>query len=207
MKNNRLNWRRIARLAATAVGMVTLAVPVFGQKLNIEKEKVIQSGRPDGRHVSTRGFLQHLLRDAKPSLAFNPEFTPEELKQWQSQVRAKLRELMNFPKPPPQPAPRKLWSKDREGYVLEKWELYPEPGSVVPYLVLIPNSATPGKPAPAIMCIPGSSGTKENLAGEPPLQPAFKPDGRNHAGWLHAQRNQQAIQFARSRRRLPAFAA
>ncbi len=198
MKKIRLNWRRIVRLGVIAVGMFALAVPAFGQKLDIEKEKVIRSGRPDGRHVSTRGFLQHLLRDAKPRLAFDPKFTPEELELWRSQVRAKLRELMNFPEPPPQPAPRKLWSKDRDGYSLEKWELYPEPGSVVPYLVLIPRGASSGKPAPAIMCIPGSSGTKENLAGEPPLHPAIKPDDRNHAGWLHAQRNQQAIQFARA---------
>jgi hypothetical protein len=94
--------------------------------------------------------------------------------------------------------PRKLWSRDREGYVLEKWELYPEPGSVVPYLVLIPHGATAGNSAPAVMCMPGSTGTKENLAGEPPLHPGFKPDDRSHDGWRHAERNQQAIQFAKA---------
>ncbi|TWU25216.1 Abhydrolase family protein [Novipirellula galeiformis] len=199
MKKTQLHGRGMARPAtiAIAVWMFALVMPAFGQKLDINKERVIQSGRPDGRHVSTRGFQQHLLRNAKPKLAFNPEFTSEEFEQWRSQVRAKLLELMNFPELVPQPPPHKLWTQEREGYVLEKWELYPEPGSVVPFLVLIPENATADKPAPAIMCIPGSSGTKENLAGEPPLA-AFKPDDRNHDGWLHSERNQQAVQFARA---------
>ncbi|QDS86091.1 Abhydrolase family protein [Rosistilla ulvae] len=198
MKKNQR--RRMARPGTIAVTLWTLALitSAFGQKLNIEKGRVIQSGRPDGRHLSTRGFQQYLLRNAHPELAFNPEFTPEEFEQWRSQVRDKLLELMNFPEPVPQPAPRKLWSQERKGYVLEKWELYPVPGSVVPFLVLIPENATPEQPAPAIMCLPGSSGTKENLAGEPPLVPAFKPDDRNHDGWLHAERNQQAVQFVRA---------
>ncbi len=200
MTRTYLPMRRIAisRPVATAVWMFALVMPALGQKLDIEKESVIRSGRSDGRHLSTRGFQQYLLRNSQPKLAFDPEFTPDEFAQWQSQVRAKLLELMNFPEPVAQPKPRRLWIRKREGYVLQKWELYPEPGSVVPFLVLVPDSATPANPAPAIMCIPGSSGTKENLAGEPPLGPAFKPDDRNHDGWLHAQRNQQAVQFARA---------
>ncbi|MFG0262761.1 MAG: alpha/beta hydrolase family protein [Novipirellula sp. JB048] len=200
MEKIQLHWRCMPRptTLGIAVWMFALLLPAYGQKLDIDKERVIQSERPDGRHVSTRGFQQHLLRNAKPKLAFNPEFTPEEFEQWQSQVRAKLRELMNFPEPVPQPPPRKLWTRQRQGYVLEKWELYPEPGSVVPFLVLVPENATAQTPAPAIMCLPGSSGTKENLAGEPPLVKAFEPDDRNHDGWLHAERNQQAVQFARA---------
>jgi hypothetical protein len=175
-----------------------LALPGFGQKLDIEGEKIIRSGRPDGRHVSTRGMLQGLLRRSKPKLAYNPKFTREEFAEWQLKVRAKMLELMNFPTPPPQPEPRKLWAKNREGYVLEKWELYPEAGSVVPFLLLIPNGVTTGQPAPAVMCFPGSSGTKENLAGEPPLHRAFKMDDRSHAGVRHADRNQQALQFVKA---------
>jgi dienelactone hydrolase len=190
--------RRVTCCAVIAGWMLGLIVPAVGQELDTEGEKIIQSARPDGRHVSTRGFMQHLLRSANPKLAFDPEFTPEELEMWRLRVRAKLRELMDFPEVPPQPAPRKLWAKDREGYVLEKWEVYPEPGSVVPYLVLIPDGATPEHPAPAVMCFPGSSGTKENLAGEPPLHPSFKTNGRSHDGWRHAERNQQAIQFAKA---------
>ena len=175
-----------------------ITLPASGQKLDIEKEKIIRSGRADGRHVSTRGFLQHLLRTSKPKLAFNPEFTSEEFEEWQLEVRAKMFELMNFPEPTPQPAPRKLWAKDRDGYVLEKWELYPEPGSVVPFLLLVPNGATTDKPAPAVMCFSGSSGTKENLAGEPPLHSSFKRDGGTDDSYTHSERNRQALQFVKA---------
>ncbi len=200
MKQFQMQWLPIARIRiiGTTLWMATLVIPASGQKLDIEKERIIQSKRPDGRHLSTRGLQQQLLRTAKPKLAFDPGFTPGELDLWRTQVRAKLLELMNFPEEVPQPAPQKLWTKEREGYRLEKWELYPEPGSVVPYLVLIPESAGPANPAPAVLCLPGSSGTKENLAGEPPLEPAFEPDDRNHDGWRHAERNQQALQFARA---------
>ncbi len=201
---NRNNpWKRPRRCLALASSLVAvwalgLIVPASGQELNIEAEKIVRSGRPDGRHVSTRGFVQHLVRNASPRLAFNPDFTPEEFQAWQTQVRARMRELLSFPETPQQPAPRRLWAKDREGYRLEKWELYPEPGSVVPYLVLIPRGAKPEQPVPAIMCFSGSSDTKENLAGEPPLHPAFKPKDRSHAGVQHGERNQQALQFVKA---------
>ena len=188
---------KVICLGAAVLGLA-ISPDASGQALDIEREKIIRSGRADGRHVSTRGLLQHLLREAKPKLAFDPKFTGEEFAEWQREVRAKMLELMNFPEPPPQPEPKKLWSRKRKGYVLEKWELYPEPGSVVPFLLLIPNGATAKNPAPAVMCFSGSSGTKENLAGEPPLHPAFKLDDRSHAGVRHAVRNQQALQFAKA---------
>ena len=189
---------RAGRMRVFAAWTLALGASVFGQKLDIDGEKAFKSDRPDGRHVSTRGFVQHLIRNAKPRLAFDPGFTPEEQKQWRRKVRTKMEELMNFPKLPPQPAPRRLWSRDRKGFTLEKWELYPEPGSVVPFLVLIPDTVAPDQPAPAVMCFPGSSDTKENLAGEPPLHPAFKPRDRSHAGVQHGVRNQQALQFVRA---------
>lgn len=190
--------RRAAFLGTITGWALWLILPAVGQELDIEREKIIRSKRPDGRHLSTRGFIQHLLRTTNPRLAFDPDFTRQESERWRLKVRTKLRALMDFPEVPPQPAPRKLWTKDREGYVLEKWEVYPEPGSVVPYLVLIPDGTTPEHPAPAVMCFPGSSGTKENLAGEPPLHPSFSTNGRSHDGWRHAERNQQAVQFAKA---------
>ena len=189
---------RVVCLCVIAGCMLGTIATTAGQGLDIEQEKIVHSERSDGRHLSTRGFVQHLLRSSEPKLAFNPEFTTEELEEWRLRVRVKLEQLMNFPEVQPQPAPEKLWTKQRDGYRLEKWEVYPEPGSVVPYLVLIPSGATSVHPAPAVMCFPGSSGTKENLAGEPPLHASFKTNGRIHDGWRHAVRNQQAIQFAKA---------
>ena len=124
---------RVVCLGVIAWWMLGPIVPTVGQELDIEQEKIIQSERSDRRHLSTRGFIQHLLRSADPKLAFDPEFTPEELEGWRLRVRARLEQLMNFPEVPPQPAPEELWTKERDGYRLEKWEVYPEPGSVVPY--------------------------------------------------------------------------
>lgn len=198
MKRIRIECRRFARVSVIVGCLAACGAPASAQKLDVEKEKIVRSGRPDGRHMSTRGLVQHLVRNASPKLAFDPEFTPEQQRQWRLKVRAKMEELMNFPEPPPQPAPRRLWLRKRAGYSLEKWEIYPEPGSVVPFLVLIPVGATAGQPAPAVMCFPGSSDTKENLAGEPPLHPAFKPRDRSHAGVQHGVRNQQALQYVRA---------
>ena len=40
------------------------------------------------------------------------------------------------------------------------------PGSVVPYLVLIPDGVDAAHKAPGVLCIPGFGGSKEGLAGE-----------------------------------------
>ena len=185
-------------ISLIAVLMPWFVFPAIWQELDIEKEKIFSSGRPDGRHLSTRGFVQSLIRNARPQLAFNPEFTSGEFACWQVRVRAKLGELLAFPDVPPPPVPRKLWAEKRNGYALEKWEIYPEPGSVVPFLMLIPEAANKGHRLPAVMCVPGSSGTKENLSGEPALHPSFETNGRSHDGWRHAERNQQALQFAKA---------
>ncbi|HIM28852.1 MAG TPA: hypothetical protein EYG57_04760 [Planctomycetes bacterium] len=55
--------------------------------------------------------------------------------EWRLNVRVKLLELMAFPEAPPQPDPKKLCSKSREGYTLEKWEIYPAPYKAVERLV------------------------------------------------------------------------
>lgn len=39
----------------------------------------------------------------------------------------------------------------RDGYRIEKWESYPLPGSVVPYLVLIPNGVDSGHKVSAVL--------------------------------------------------------
>ena len=122
--------------------------------------------RDDGRFLSTLGFKQHLLRGLKPRLALDHSLPSQDFPKWKSRVQTKLRELMRFPSPPPQPAPTKLWSVPRQGYRLEKWESFPEPGSVVPFLLLIPDSVSEDSPAPAVLCFPGSTQPKEWLAGE-----------------------------------------
>ncbi len=125
------------------------------------------------------------MSSSEPKLRFDPSMSQDGFADWQTEVREKLHELMCFPDPVPQPDPVLLSSKSRDGYRIEKWEAYPEPGSVVPYLVLIPDGVSASCPAPAVMCFTGSAHSKELLAGEPELNPD-QPENR------HPVRNQMA---------------
>ena len=140
------------------------------------------SSRDDGRFVSTGGMTHRLLKRDRPKLAFDPESSAEDFAAWQTTVREKLRELMHFPKVEPQPPPRQLWVQQRDGYELQKWEAYPEPDSVVPFLVLVPAGASAAAPLPAVLCLPGSGFSKELLAGEAEL-----PGGVNQVRSPHDQ--------------------
>ena len=134
-------------------------IPVVGQAQ-------ITTDRQDGRFQSTRGTVQYMLKQMKPAYAFDPSFTPAEFKEWQSGLRTAMKELMHFPEIADLPAPVCIKTVQRDGYRVEKWESYLLPGSVVPYLVLIPDGVDPGHKAPAVLCIPGFGGSKEGLAGE-----------------------------------------
>ena len=148
------------------------------------------SDRPDGRFVSTVGFVHAHLRDLKPKLAFDPAMSAHDFPAWREAVREKLRRLMCFPDVSEQPPPRQLWCEQREGYELQKWEAYPEPLSVVPFLVLVPDGLS--EAAPAVLCSPGSAMSKESLAGE------LEPDG-SKSSHPHWDRNRMAWWYAREK--------
>lgn len=124
------------------------------------------SCRDDGRFVTTPAFVHDLLKRTHPRLAFDPAFTRLAFLNWKRRVRRRLRALLAFPDAPPQPAPRLIASARREGYTLQRWELYPEPACVVPFLVLVPYGVSARRPAPAVLCCPGTDHPKEALAGE-----------------------------------------
>lgn len=147
-----------------------LVLPVMGQTgqrtSNPDDSSRITTNRKDGRFLSSRGTVQYMLKEMKPSYAFNPDFTETEFKEWQAGLRSAMKELMHFPEIADLPAPVCVRTVKREGYRIEKWESYPLPGSVVPYLVLIPDGVGSGHKVPAMLCIPGFGGSKEGLAGE-----------------------------------------
>ncbi|MDP2325127.1 MAG: alpha/beta hydrolase family protein, partial [Gammaproteobacteria bacterium] len=88
---------------------------------------------------------------------------------------------------------KRIWTRQREGYEIQRWEAYPEPHSTVPYLLLVPDGTSAQSPAPAVMCFPGSSGSKETLAGEPELDGA-KP--RPGTEWKQDD-NRMALHFVK----------
>lgn len=153
--------------------------------------EVFTTDRPDGRFLSTVGSCYDQLKHAKPKLAFDPGMAEQDFAGWQYQVRHKLHELMGFPEAPPSPSPKLLWQEDRDGYELQKWETYPEPGCVVPILMLVPDGASDAAPRPAVLCFPGSQTSKELSAGEPEIHARRKKN-------MHPDHNQMAVWYARA---------
>lgn len=138
---------------------------------------LIKSDREDGRFISSRRVLQAMLKNTEPKYAFNPAFSPAEFRKWQAGLRQAMKDIMFHPDIKNQPAPRLLKSEPRKGYTIEKWEFYPLPECVSTFLVMIPDNLQ--KKAPGVMCIPGSGGTKERLASEPPIEPKFDENYHN----------------------------
>ncbi len=148
--------------------------------------RLFRSERKDGRFVSTAGFIHATMKSLDPPLSFDPEMPTEDLPHWREQLREKLRKLMCFPQVPQQPAPQIIGAEPRDGYELQRWEAYPEPHSVVPFLVLVPEDIP--RPAPAVLCFPGSTRTNRGLAGE------SEPDSEDR----HWHSNRMALHYARA---------
>lgn len=161
-----------------------------------EANKIISTNRPDGRYLSTNGFIHQQIRELKPMLQFDPNFSKNEFILWQAKVRNKIRDLMQFPVVAPQPSPKLISKVKRKGYTVEKWEIFPQDGNVVPILMLIPDGVSASKPAPAVLCYPGSYRSKEELAGEPELEPKYKVErsyDKNHMAKFYAEKGLVAI--------------
>ena len=95
---------------------------------------------------------------------------------WRERLKSKVRELLQLDffegQALGQPAPRLLSTTERDSYRVERWELYPDRYSAVPFLVLIPHRASAENKVPAVMCFPGSIHSKEFISGEPLLNKA-----------------------------------
>lgn len=125
-----------------------------------------KSNRPDGRITSSIAAHMERMRHYKPLLSLPEDTNSEEFPVWREKVKQKARELLLLPEFSDQPSPVLLSRAQRDGYAVEKWELYPDDISVVPFLMLIPDGVNENNPAPAVICIPGSTHSKELLAGE-----------------------------------------
>ncbi|NOX54754.1 MAG: hypothetical protein GXP27_10005 [Planctomycetes bacterium] len=190
-------------LGAFGIGSATAAFPVpalveadLPAGRHGERRRVFVTERPDGRFIDTAGFLHHLMKTNPPKLGFDPTMKREKFPAWQAAIREKLAELMAFPEVPPQPPPKRLWIRKKQGYQIQKWEAYPEPYSVVPFMIAIPDGVSPRSPAPAVMCFPGSTGSLESLVGLPEVFPKAKAKAARTPKWKR-QDNRMAWHFAR----------
>lgn len=146
-----------------------------------------QTARADGRFVSSRAVAHRLMNNDLPAFAFPQGLPKEDFPAWKAHVGEVMGRLMKHPVIQNLPVPVCVSVQQRAGYRVEKWEAYPLPECVVPYLVLIPDQATEQTPTPAILCIPGWGGTKEELAGEPEWKTTkeIKTKEANNLGEAH----------------------
>ena len=133
----------------------------------ISYETHFKSHRPDGRLTVSIAAFREKLVNSKPKLSLPENLTEESFEKWRGEVKAKYRELLRMPEIVAQPRPVKLSSEKREGYRIEKWEFYPDEYTAEPFLVLIPDEASPENKVPGVMCLLGSTHPKELVAGEP----------------------------------------
>lgn len=139
----------------------------FGQaSFDPAQHKMIHSDRTDGLFISTYGVTHSMLESTVPKYAFRRDFSGKELKRWQNKVRMAMIEIMKHPQLKEKKAPVCVLSEQKEGYRQEKWEFYPLPSCVSTFYVLIPDGLK--VKSPAVLCIPGSGMTKENLIGRVP---------------------------------------
>ena len=148
--------------------------------------------REDGNFIITAGFVHNLLKNTTPKLSFNENFNKEDFKKWQKKLIKKLKELMGISRiSNTTPQSKIIWSKKREKYKIEKWEIYIEGKNVVPLLILIPDQIKYQKKLPAVLCCPGSLHTKEQLAGEPEIK-------KTYAASRHPERDKMALWYAKA---------
>lgn len=150
--------------------LLTTTCGLFAQEnFNPSEHAVFHTNRTDGRFVSSRAVAHRLMQRDNPAFAFRESMKADEFDVWKQHIQEVMAKLMKHPIIQNLPTPVRLSVKQHEGYRVEKWEIYPLPECAVPYLVLIPDQATNEQPAPAVLCIPGWGGTKEQMAGEPEL--------------------------------------
>ncbi len=142
-----------------------LAAAIAVGAASSQAQTMRETTRPDGRSLSTRGTVERYFADKAPKLQFDTAMTPDAFPAWRGEMGEAMARLMRHPEAQSAP-PVKVGEALRPGYRVEKWESYPLPGSVVPFLVMIPDNADGARPA--ALCIPGFGQTKELLAGEVP---------------------------------------
>jgi hypothetical protein len=179
-----------AMLSAAGGGKIAGAAEASAKP---KSKMALTSDREDGRFVDGAGFLQAYMKANTPKLAFDPEMSPGEFPSWRDKIREKMLELLAFPAIEETPPPKRIWTRKRAGYQLQRWEAYPEPFCVVPYLLLVPDGASGQSPAPAVLCFPGSGHSKEALAGEEELD-GSKPKPGTEWKWRD---NRMALHFVR----------
>lgn len=158
----------------------------------ISYETHFTTDREDGRFVCAMAGYMEYLRHLQPKLALPENLTSESYWKWREEFVSKYREILAMPEFTDQPAPKRISRVKRDTYTVEKWELYPDNYTVVPFLVLIPDGASKEHPVPGVICIPGACDSKEFVSGEP------LPDIPNWSTVTWPEENQMGLYFVKN---------
>lgn len=161
----------IITLVAAATIATGAAARTAGEDFDPAQHSTFTTDREDGRYVSSRAIAHRMMTARPPRLQYHDGMDSTEMAAWRTDVKTTMERLLQYPVPDSISPAKKVWSRQRDGYRIEKWESYPLDEAVVPYLVLIPDGVDASNPAPAMLCIPGFGQTKELLAGETAIDP------------------------------------
>ena len=134
---------------------------------------------------ATDHFVKSLYAKRPLPLAYRPGMTDEERAAWKAALKEKVVEMLAFSEDRyEEPIVNLLARKDRGSYILEKYEISPEPELWMSFLMLIPKEASEENKTPGVVCTPGTLWRKECLAGEEffdlEYEPAQPPNGLSH---------------------------
>ena len=116
------------------------------------------------RFLTAEQSVQHLLKTTPP-LHFNGNPTQTEFREWRRKFRRNIARYLG-PKPEPVPlAVEILEQGQQDGYTREKIIFNPDAFSSIPAYILIPDSASPENPAPAVLCAHGHGVGKDGAVG------------------------------------------
>lgn len=148
------------------------------------------------KNYQTLNYLRYLLKK-EPELAFKTEMTADEFPIWQKKVKDKAKELMGLNEfVYDRPICNLIRSRQRDGYRVEKYEISSEEGLWNTMLVLIPDGVSETNRAPGVLCMPGSTWTKEQLAGEEFMDLDYEPAQQN-GNHRYYYANCQALHYVR----------
>lgn len=139
------------------------------QKIHLNYKEHFSSNRPDGRNYSVIAAQMAIARDKRAELSLPEELDKNSFDEWKQNLKKRLVCQLNMPDLVEKPEVVNLQRLKRDGYTVEKWELYPDKFTSVPFLVLIPDIASKDTRVPGVICFPDIGQTKEFTAGEMPL--------------------------------------
>ena len=155
--------------AVLAVGAAMAAEPKDAAPLATGKRMMTAADyrpeRADGRTAKTMTWAMMKLRAAQGKVERPYLKDRASYEAWRAARIAEVKARYRLDELDKNPTFKLLASERRDGYTLKTYEFYPYEKLAVKAVVLYPDGAKPGR-TPVVVCVPGTAGSLEMLAGE-----------------------------------------